>query len=133
MERIFGCRKWRILKAINRDSRVEDTPTPMRPLGLVPGICKEHSLVVATQGKAQGVQRQGRGHHAPRKTHAKPMQKRRDKTRVMEDDIPVESSRKPERVIRGSEPMSIPTVPELGLLSVGLDIVRARLVQGFLF
>lgn len=45
----------------------------------------------------------------------------------------MESSWEPERVVRGSELMDVPVVLEFGLLSVGLDIVRASLVQGFLF
>jgi len=51
----------------------------------------------------------------------------------VEDDVPLESSREPERVVRGRELMDVPAVLEFGLLSVGLDVVRASLVQGFLF
>ena len=51
----------------------------------------------------------------------------------MEGDAPVESSREPERVVRGSKLVGIPAVIELDLLSVGLVIVRTSLAQGFSF
>ena len=68
--------------------------------------------------------------------HVRPIQSeqgRRDESRVVEGDVPVESSWEPERVIRNSELMDVPAVLELSLLSVGFDVVPAGLVQGFLF
>lgn len=45
----------------------------------------------------------------------------------------MESSRESERVVRSRELMDVPAVLEFGLLSVGFDVVRTSLVQGFLF
>jgi len=57
-------------------------------------------------------------------------QGRRDESRVVEGNIPVESSWEPERVVRGSELIDVPAVLELGLLSVSFDVVPVSLVKG---
>ena len=59
--------------------------------------------------------------------------KRRNESGVVEVDVPVESSRQPERVVRSSECMGVPAVLELGLLSVGFGAVCVGLAQGFFF
>ena len=60
-------------------------------------------------------------------------QKRRNESRVVEADVPVESPREPERVVCGSKGVGIPVVFELGLLSISLNVVCAGLSQGLLF